>query len=204
MKSVLLMSAIAFFSMSAQAEVKLVSSDQNGIAIRVTGKDVKTLKEILEYGSLDNVAATNDYSTIRSLSCDKDSCTIVTRGDLKTSADAADYYTNDLNKTLGSLKDNQVLLLAPGIGAGNNGTIDEMDGRVTRALMNAQLSEGVKVKMERNLRTKLKADQGSLLVLTAAAELSEIKIKCYTSLELEMGIQNFAQNNCSLEAIVNK
>lgn len=197
--------AIATFStFSAQAEVKLVSENDNGVSIRVTGKDVATLQAVLENGSLDEGAGKNDYSTIRSLTCDKDSCTIVARGSLLTAADSQDYYTKDFQKTLKSLKANQVLLTGH-MGEGNDGTVDEFDGRVTRALMNAHFAQadGVEAKLERNLKTKITSDLGSVVVMTASAG-TEVKIKCYTSVELQMGVQNFTQNTCNVDAVVNK
>lgn len=208
MKSIIFaLAAITTFStFSAQAEVKLISKNQSDITIQITGKDAKTLQAILENASLDGEAAKDDYSNIRSVTCDKDSCTILASGQLHTSNDVEDYYTKDFNKTLSSLKANQALLSVPAFGTGNGGNITEFDGRLQRALMNAQLLEieGVNVKIERNLKSKYDVQRGSLMVLTATAELSELKLRCRTSVELEMGRTNFAQNTCSLEAVVTK
>lgn len=198
--------ATVVLSLSAQAEVTIQRSNlrDSTIKMKVTGEDAKALVQLTrDYNGAEDMylakgASKEDFSSIRNLRCSEDACTIEFNGDVYSASDAEDYYTDEFNAKLRSLRADEVIV---------SDRMTEMSGaplfyesRILR-LMIENRSEMKGIQYKRSLPLSLtKKDVVASPLYEARLKSNNLSIVCYSQIVTGMGVVNFLNESCSLNA----
>ncbi len=210
MKALLPVLLLAFTSV-ANAEISVNKNDikSSEVTLNITGTEASELKKIiLDYeGSLDSILKAgikdeHDASTIRSLNCGADACQMIVSAEALTNKDTQDYYDDNFNKKLLTLSNSQALV-TPQMGRGLDGAKAKMDARFLRLLMEKS-NDSKNIRVSRSMPSNLKnPDQISSPLYEVTLSTGNLSIKCYSSIVTGMGVVNFLEESCSVEARAN-
>lgn len=171
----------------------------------VKGQDALTLRKLVsDYEMqpdhiLSQAIDKADNSSIRSVQCGANTCTIQFEGDVHTNKDTKEYYSEEFNNQLLSLKDNQVFISE--YSKDFTGSPSQYEARILRLMQeNSNEISGISEKISKPLSTK-SPDTVSSLLYQLNLKLNSMKLTCYSSIVTGMGNLNFLSEVCGLEVV---
>ncbi|WP_415061915.1 hypothetical protein [Bdellovibrio sp.] len=189
-------------SVGPMRSASLISYDQGAATIRIVGEDGQLLKKILEDSQIEIKEDAADTSTIRKIICDSSGCSLTVNGDVQTAENVEEYYSDDYNKKLKSLKNNEVLLSAPMMGT-EPGDRNNNDGLMIRALQLSRFeSRNIQLQVEKNATPG--ADQWLVPVLKISLRMKSFTLQCSSGINIATGVKNSLHESCYLETVLGK
>lgn len=199
------------FSSIAHAGLELRStkgvSDEKQIVL--TGRDALNLRKVInDYeDAVDTVlkkgASDDDPSMIRSIDCrSADSCVVSIDAEVLTKNDTQDYYSEDFNKVLRSLADDEVVISSHMGRASGEGGVSTLDARFLRLMQEAASQTDVVRSQSFKPASMRNADEVSSKLYEVSFKTGKMNLTCYSSIITGMGLVNFLEESCSIKAIV--
>ncbi len=197
---------ISFQFAFAGVEIQKGSSRYGTVMMKLTGEEAQLIKALSSgYDGkadmyLQKGAAKEDVSNIRSVNCASEvECTIVYDAEVLTNKDQQDFYGKAFNEKLKSMSVDQALIM-PTMGKGG-GNETPYDARVLRLLMeNPSGMKGISIQSFRP-SAKTTGEVVSSRLYEVQVKTKSMKLTCFSSIITGMGVQNFLEETCSIEAI---